>query len=271
MKKISVFIIFISLLSISCFDSHKKEGNILKGAIEFNTSQVPDVSEAIPTNQKSFDSIKSGLNFKPASDYNKTKQEIAAIRKDLNDFYQTEHSSQKKEVTLDSAMHYFTTSLLNDIIPYWYGTAWDFNGYTNIPNQGEIACGYFVSTTLKHMGLRLNRYRMAQQASKLEVESIAIQKNKVIVSNEKNISEKLKELQEGLYIVGLDNHVGYIYIHNKVSYFIHSSYITDRVMIELTSESNAFPSSVYYMTSITDNRIVAKKWLLGETLKIKTQ
>ncbi len=36
-------------------------------------------------------------------------------------------------------------------------------GHTAVPKEGEIACGYFVSTTLLHMGVPLNRYKIAQQ------------------------------------------------------------------------------------------------------------
>jgi hypothetical protein len=39
-------------------------------------------------------------------------------------------------------------SLSKTIFPHWYGTVWDYNGYTNTPKNGVIACGYFVSTTL---------------------------------------------------------------------------------------------------------------------------
>ena len=53
----------------------------------------------------------------------------------------------------------FFHTLVDSIFPYWYGTEWDFNGITESPRKGEIACGYFVSTTLKHMGIRLNRYK----------------------------------------------------------------------------------------------------------------
>ena len=70
----------------------------------------------------------------------------------------------KKKITLDSVKKSFTELLLNKIIPYWYGTTWSFNGHTSKPNQGEIACGYFVSTTLKDMGLKLNRYCLAQKS-----------------------------------------------------------------------------------------------------------
>ena len=56
-------------------------------------------------------------------------------------------------------------SMIDSIFPAWMGTNWDFNGTSNVPKQGEIACGYFVSTTLKHVGFNLNRYKLAQQAA----------------------------------------------------------------------------------------------------------
>ena len=66
-----------------------------------------------------------------------------------------------KEIDLDSVCRYFDNALVNDIIPFWYGTKWSFEGHTNKPNDGEIACGYFVSTTLKDVGLNINRYHLA--------------------------------------------------------------------------------------------------------------
>ena len=40
------------------------------------------------------------------------------------------------------------SNLADSVFPAWYGTKWDFNGHTNVPKEGLIACGYFVSTTL---------------------------------------------------------------------------------------------------------------------------
>ncbi len=55
-------------------------------------------------------------------------------------------------ISIDSISKYFCEALVNKIIPYWYGTPWDFNGHTDIPNESNVACGYFVSTPLRHMG-----------------------------------------------------------------------------------------------------------------------
>ena len=68
----------------------------------------------------------------------------------------------------------FTLFLLNNIIPHWYGTKQDFCAYTETPKQGVIACGILVSTTLKDMGLNVNRYKLAQQSPTNEAKTIAI-------------------------------------------------------------------------------------------------
>ena len=90
--------------------------------------------------------------------YQQLRNTIQKERKELQELFRA------NSITLDSVQQYFEEQLLNGIIPYWYGTAWSFEGHTNVPNQGEIACGYFVSTTLVHMGLDINRYRMAQKS-----------------------------------------------------------------------------------------------------------
>ncbi|RYD70663.1 MAG: hypothetical protein EOP53_25020, partial [Sphingobacteriales bacterium] len=46
---------------------------------------------------------------------------------------------------------------------YWDGTVWDFNGTTRKPGEGSIACGYFITTILEDIGLKISRIKMAQE------------------------------------------------------------------------------------------------------------
>ncbi|GAA4108838.1 hypothetical protein GCM10022393_05190 [Aquimarina addita] len=269
----NLILLLLSTICFSCIDAiqNSESKDNLPPVTQKSILDATKNTDSLPEAKGTFDSIATGLNFKSKGNYKQTNQSIEQARVSYNKAYINQSDPVKKDTILKEASAYFTKAILNDIIPYWYGTEWDFNGHTNIPNEGEIACGYFVSTTLKHMGIQLNRYTMAQQASKLEVESIAIQKNKTIFFNLKNSIEQLQQLKDGLYIIGLDNHVGYIYNLNSSTYFIHSSYITDRVMIEPADQSEAFPSNVYYLASITDNKPLIKKWILGQRLSIKTQ
>lgn len=163
----------------------------------------------------------------------------------------------------------FEKYLLNQIIPHWYGTEWDFNGYTDIPNQGVIACGYFVSTTLEHVGVVINRYHLAQQGGLNEAKSLAIvDSNYFTVYGIDALKTKIKSYDDGIYFVGLDNHVGYLYKEKGVLYFIHSNYIEDRVMIEKAEYAQAFQSNVYVVAELSTNEALLSKWRKGERVDV---
>ncbi|MBR9913279.1 MAG: hypothetical protein GYB32_00395 [Algicola sp.] len=227
-------------------------------------SEKPDLIKT-----PSMDSVKLGLNFKPMGRYQDILEAIETDRRFFKQFYATQ-----KTKAIDSVSNYLYTTLLNELVPHWYGTEWDFNGYTNVPNKGEIACGYFVSTTLKHLGFDLNRYKMAQQAGLLEAQ--VLQPKSELRSFSNKSFEVLKQqlnavYSNGIYFVGLDNHVGYVLIKNKELYFLHSSYCDDKVVIELAETSPCFSSNYYVFAEISTNRALLKKWLFKEHLPVPLQ
>ncbi|MBN4052008.1 hypothetical protein JYT53_00745 [Cytophagaceae bacterium AH-315-L13] len=153
------------------------------------------------------------------------------------------------------------TSLTDTVFPSWYGTPWDFNGTSNVPGQGKIACGYFVSTTLKHVGFNLNRYKLAQQAAAIIVKAVCGEPVKRFQSMEDTINY-LRTYKNGLFIVGLDYHVGFIVVDNGEVYFVHSDYINDKVTREKAKFSPAFNASVgFVLGEITDNTNLMNSWL----------
>lgn len=241
--------------------AQEKAVDVLKGSNFF-------ILEDLPKSNSVFDSLACGLNFKKGNHYVNEKTSIHSKRNVLTKKYNSLKTASEKTQFLDSANTILTTLLLNNIVPYWYGTKWDFNGYTSVPNQGVIACGYFVSTTLKDIGINVNRYRLAQQNPENEAKSIGIDTNTVLHIEEKDIQEKLKTFSDGLYFVGLDNHVGYLYIKNSISYFLHSNYRDGKVMIETTSSSLTFGSSHYYISNISGNHKLTKKWLNQGKIKV---
>ena len=235
---------------------------------------VVDTIQVLDDDRTILDSNLCELNFKPGINYNKSKTKMANIRLILKERYLSMVDTTVKEVFLDSVMRIFSEQLLNEIIPYWYGTPWDFNGYTGIPNSGKIACGYFVSTTLRDMGLNLNRYKLAQQNPENEAKSIAIDDENLISIDidfdytGDTIHSIIQKFDQGLYFVGLGNHVGFLLIKDNHSYFIHSNYINGMVMTENSKDSDAFLSQKYHFSRITDNKALALKWLMNEELYI---
>lgn len=160
--------------------------------------------------------------------------------------------------------------LVQGLFPNWYGTPWDFNGISNVPGEGQIACGYFVSTTLKHVGFSLNRYKVAQQSSKRACEIFARGEKvlKISPADVEALKLKLENLEPGLYCVGLDYHVGFLLKRKDRYFFIHSSYFgVDGVVIEPVETSMAFYSQTYYLSPITTNKALVKDWVEGREVR----
>jgi hypothetical protein len=130
------------------------------------------------------------------------------------------------ETTDSSFSHQLQKELTENIFTFWYGTKWDYNGYTNKPNQGVIACGYFVSTTLKHIGFNMNRYDIAKMYSSDIVKVLCHDDYKILYDFE-SFRNYCNNLKDGIYILGLSNHVGILSVEKGRPYFIHSDYSSE--------------------------------------------
>lgn len=214
------------------------------------------------------DSVETGLQFDRGGTYSATKTRMNGIRDTWNKKLLATKDSTSRSAVLDSAGKIFTQEILNSIVPHWYGTPWDFDGYTAVPNEGVIACGYFVSTTMKDMGLNLDRYAQAQQTPENEAKTMACDPTQLRYIKFDQIYQLMKTFKEGLYFVGLQNHVGYLYVHNGNVYFIHSNYIDGQVVIENVETSRAFGGRDFYIADITHNKLLMEKWLTKQPLKV---
>jgi len=180
-------------------------------------------------------------------------------------------------ITEDSLSRLFTILLTEKIIPHWLGTPWSFEGHTSVPQSGEIACGYFVSTTLKDVGFNLNRYKFAQQLPVNEAKTLSLGKPLLEINNNSTFERinSLKQLlKEGIYFIGFDqSHVGYIQKKNNQLFLIHSNYIgAEGVVIEKIEDSEVF--SYYnriYIAEISHNNVLFQKWVNNEVIQIASE
>jgi len=259
MKK--TLLILLSILFISCNSKSKTSSVTIDNLLEYE-----DKTSHHGVSNIGLDSSKLEINFKPKGTYSSVLETVKSNKRYFLDAYATNATK-----AVDSASKYLYSKLLNDIVPHWYGTTWDFNGHTDIPNSGEIACGYFVSTTLKHLGFNLNRYKMAQAAGLDEAKLLQSRSDLNIYSNLtfNGLKDKVNSVySDGIYFVGLDNHVGYVILKDKILYFLHSSYCDDKVVIELAETSLCFRSNIYVFAEISTNKNLVKKWIHNQRLNI---
>ena len=181
-------------------------------------------------------------------------------------------NSQKKKSLEVLANKYIHKTITDTIFPYWYDTKWDYNGTTEYPQNGNIACGYFVTTTLKHAGFNLQRVKLAQQASSKIIETICGRGTAHIIGN--NDTERLKEYmlgqKNGIYIIGLDNHVGFIWKSDTTLRAVHSNGVSGSMKVvnepiescKLINKSKAF-----YIGDLKKNKSLYKNWITGKSIK----
>jgi hypothetical protein len=246
---------FVSLLFFSACNSRPQPETVSLAATDIEAKRIADLSRFF---------VRSGESYADA------KQKITSIRNTLKQKYESADSDEKRQSVIEEARYEIIRSLVQEIIPYWYGTPWDFNGYTAEPGTGVVACGYFVSTTMQHAGFNLNRYTLAQQSPRDEASSINLS-DSVPELNSPSIEEVhnyFQQFPDGLSFVGLDFHVGYLLKEKNQLYFIHSNYIeAEGVTIETIEKSDAFRSKWYFIAPITANSELVRKWILNSPIK----
>jgi hypothetical protein len=209
-----------------------------------------------------------------ARNYKDVLARLEAERVALASRYQQAASSAQQTNVMAQARTLVTRAIYTEIFPSWYGTAWDFNGTTEVPQQGKIACGYFVSTVLRDAGWRVQRARLAQQASENIILSLTTDPyvkrfRRVAISDFVNA---VKQWGAGIYVVGLDIHTGFIVNTGGEVYFIHSSYVEPYTVVrEKATESKILASSNYRVLGkfTADDRFI-EKWLLKTEILTRT-
>ena len=150
-------------------------------------------------------------------------------------------SNKNKQDILIEVKSRLENELTQNIFPAWHGTPWNFHGTSTTPGQGKIACGYFVSTSLVHIGFKVNRIKLAQQPSQRIIRTF-MKKSAMDISSRRslpNIKKQLLKSGDGIYIVGLDTHVGFVIVKNNTITFTHSSYYSNPTKCVKTEPYNS--------------------------------
>jgi len=200
--------------------------------------------------------------------YADAQAKVEAERQSLLTSYMRAANSMEKSAVLDRAREAMIRSAYYDLFEFWYGTPWDFYGTTETPGQGKIACGYFVTTVLRDLGLKVQRAKLAQQASENIIKSLTTDAyiRRYRLKPIKDFVEDVRKAGPGIYIVGLDVHVGFIVNLGDEVYFIHSSYAGPLAVVkERANESRILTASQYRVVGkLTADDELIVKWLRGD-------
>jgi hypothetical protein len=236
-KLISLFMRYFSILILSFWFYSCQQGqgklNIVEESRAFN-----------PSTGKSYDEIKNSI--------------IVERRR----FY-VKYPLLKGSV--DEITNFWIKCIGSELYNSWKNTPWDFNGTANKPNEGAIACGYFVTTILRDMDVNINRNRLAVCASSVMMKSLTPNQKIMNLSSLTYVDfdEELKKRGKAVYIVGLDFHTGFLINDGLETWFVHSNYINRKgVTKESVSTSIALRTSkTRWLVSLTNDKDFLNRWL----------
>lgn len=192
--------------------------------------------------------------------YSVLLQEIATEKEVLKAKYA--HATHKETVIEETRKYIFNT-ISKDIFPNWYGTQWDFNGTTRTPKNGKIACGYFITNILTDVGFKIPRIKWAQSASEVFIKKLSPKIKRFSNTSISDIEKHLLSSGEGIYIVGLDTHTGFIVVENNNIQFVHANYYQPKIGVmsqDITSKNPLRDSKYRVIGKLLSHEMVVN-WL----------
>ncbi|MDR0825266.1 MAG: hypothetical protein LBN74_09245 [Prevotella sp.] len=196
--------------------------------------------------------------------YPELKKETLERKEAFRDAYNSSKNSERQDSILTEAQNYLL-SVSDDFFRSWYNTPWTFHGHSQTPKEGSIACGYFITTTLRDMGFNIPRIKWAQQTSEYMIKKITTDVKRFRQKPMIDVINYIKTKGEGLYIVGLDCHVGYIYYQNGSMSFVHANYYRPKigVMSEPMTGRNPLNDSKYRVIGKIFDKEMVRNWILN--------
>ena len=180
------------------------------------------------------------------------------------------------------ARRFVVKMITRRIFPPWMGTPWHMGEDDDavLPHQEgkRISCSMFVTAVLQNAGLQLdNRKRWADSRALYIQRSLAPEPRDVhryFSITPKELAQRLKKLKTGLYLIGLNCHVGFVVITKKDVRFIHSNYVDpeEGVVDESLAESQAILNSQpvgYWITPIFQDHRLIEFWLENRPIPIR--
>lgn len=202
--------------------------------------------------------------------YRATLHHFEARRQQLAARYKRATTPATRAARLAEARALFMTALDSTIFPAWEGTPWAFYGQSWEPRQGNIACGYFVTTTLHHAGLRLQRTLLAKQTSENIIKNLCTEAHihRYRGMDQADFVQQVRQQGPGLYVVGLDFHVAFLRVREGGAVqMVHSTYLAPGTVVrEAADDSQALLSKYRVLGKISADDGLLRNWLLGRAL-----
>jgi hypothetical protein len=200
--------------------------------------------------------------------YQALKADIQREQAELRARWKATSDEAQRATVLDEARTRVHAIIAEQLISAWEGTTWEFYGTTQVPGRGAIACGYYVSTLLEHAGFRVERVALAQQASERIIKSLTDEEH-IWRSSDATVEASLAPVHQGgagIYMVGLDYHVGLLIHDGERIRWCDASYLDpSAVTCQEPSQAASYRSRYRVVGQLLTDPMM-EAWLEGRPL-----
>lgn len=207
--------------------------------------------------------------------------DVAGERARLGAAWRAATTPAERAAVRDRASRYLAGAMIGRLMPPWLGMPWGLgrDSTATRPHQPgkTIACSYFVGAVLQGAGFQLrDRFRLGQAAALIIQRSLVGGAGKVhrfLSIPPAELAARLATLDDGLYVIGLDVHVGFVVVRGDEVRFVHASYTDDQVVsdealvaagaIARSQPRGYFVSPVVTFAGAADDWLI-ERWLEGD-------
>lgn len=161
---------------------------------------------------------------------------------------------------------------VRELADLWMGTTWAL-GAPQASEPGpdaRINCGTFVGTVLRDAGFNVKVTKLQRQPSQDIIRSFVGKDRTRRFSNTpmKKFLAEVRDMGPGLFIIGLDFHVGFLIQTDDDLRFVHASYVTRTVVDEPAAEASPIVDSKYRVVGKILSRENLDDWLKGREIEV---
>lgn len=203
----------------------------------------------------------------PAWVYDRPLDRYGALQFDLDIQRQTLAEWSAEEDVRTAAR-----GLLDNYLPHlmrgWKGTRYSYSGTSQQPGKGKIACGYYVSTVLRHAGFDVDRVGLARQPAEQILRTLVPdeQIRRFSWASRSTVVGHVIDRGPGVYIVGLDTHVGFLVNEADQVTFCHSTQRDNIGVICEDAVTSPSLKSRYTVVGALRHEAMLDAWLAGDAL-----
>jgi hypothetical protein len=208
-----------------------------------------------------------------AARYAQLLDQVAARQRALGARYDAARGTRARAAIRDEARRFVVETLVGRVFPAWMGmpSAGGPQATASLPHQPGmyISCSYFLTAALQNAGLVLESRARFAQAPAAWIQRALLppggQIHRYGNLSPDELERRLVQMGDGLYVVGLNIHVGFIVVADGHARFVHSSYTPPGTVVDEplpTSMAIALsrPKGYWISPLFRDDRLV-ELWL----------